>query len=124
MPGPFHYAIRVIYGTPTDEPSSGTIDYSSSVLPGGTTARTFGASVDGTATITMVDFTPSSVSTLGLGLGFQRNDSSGCELSGAQIVARGASFSLPVDAGKYCVKVFDPGTLTGLTGFTIRIVHP
>jgi hypothetical protein len=120
----FHYAIRLIYGTPTDETSSGTIDYSSSVLPGGSTSRTFGAAVEGVATITMVDFVPAGVSTLGLAVGFQRNDSSGCEVSAATVVARGAQFSVPVDAGKYCVKVFDPGTLTGLAGFTIKILHP
>jgi hypothetical protein len=124
VPGPFHYAVRVIYGTPTDETSAGTVDYTSTVLPGGTTARTFGASTEGVATITMVDFSPASVATLGLGVGFQRNDQSGCEISATTFATRGAQFSVPVDAGKYCVKVFDPGTLTGLTAFTIKILHP
>ena len=124
VPAPFHYAIRVIYGTPSDETSSGTIDYSSTVLPGGATARSFGAATDGTATITMVDFSPASVATLGMGVGFQRNDQSGCEVSAVTFATRGAQLSVPVDAGKYCVKVFDPGTLTGLTAFTIKILHP
>ncbi len=119
-----HYAIRVIYGTPSDETSAGTIDYTSTVLPGGTTSRTFGASVAGIATITMSDFVPASVSAVGLGVGFQRNDASGCEISATTLATRGATFSVPVDAGKYCVKVFDPGTFTGLVTFTIKISHP
>jgi hypothetical protein len=67
---------------------------------------------------------PSSVSTLGLGLGFQRNDGSGCEIASAVIATRGTQFSMPVDAGKYCVKIFDPGTLASPASFTLRILHP
>jgi hypothetical protein len=31
---------------------------------------------------------------------------------------------LPVDAGAYCVKIFDVGTLASPMGFTITIVRP
>ena len=119
-----HYAIRVIYGTPSDETSAGSFDHTSTVLQGGTTSRTFGASVAGIATITMTDFAPASVAAVGLGVGFQRNDATGCEVSATTLAARGATFSVPVDAGKYCVKVFDPGTFPGLVTFTIKISHP
>lgn len=124
VPASFHYAIRIVYGTPTDGTSAGTADYASTVVPTGSTARTFLASAAGTATVTMVSLSPASVSALGLGLGFQRNDASGCEIASAITATSGAALSLPLDAGKYCVKVFDPGTLTGPAAFTIRIVYP
>jgi hypothetical protein len=124
VPGAAHYAIRIIYGTPSDTDAAGTIDYVSTVIPGGTTSRTFGASTEGTATITMNDFQPPGVATLGLAVGFQRNDNTGCEVSAATFAARGAVFNVPVDPGRYCVKIFDPGTLTGLTTFSIKIAYP
>lgn len=119
-----NYAVRLIFGTPTDATSSGTIPYSSTVLPTGYTARSFHASAGGVATITMESISPASVSALGLGLGFQLNDGSGCEVAAVVTAARGTEFSMPIDAGKYCVKVFDPGTLTETTSFTLRIQHP
>ena len=118
------YAMRVIYGTPNEDTSAGIIEYTSSVLAGGATARSFPAAVDGTAFVTMVDILKANVSALGVAVGFQRNDGSGCELSVAATATRGSQFSGPVDAGRYCVKVFDLGTLTGTTTFSLRIVHP
>ncbi len=124
VPGSVNFSIRAIYGTPSDATSSGTIPYSSVLLPGGSTVRSFDAAAAGVATITMETFAPASVSTLGLGLGFPRNDGSGCEISQSTIVTRGQEFSMPMDAGRYCVKVFDPGTLTGQASFVLRILHP
>jgi hypothetical protein len=119
-----NYSIRIIYGTPSDASSSGTISYSSTVLPAGFTTRNFAAAVAGSAAITMDSFSPGSVSSLGLGIGFPRNDGSGCEVSTAINATPGGQLTAPVDAGLYCVKVFDPGTLTGTANFALRILHP
>lgn len=124
VPASANYAIRLIYGTPTDVTSAGTISYSSLVLPGGFTSRTFHAAFDGTATLTMESIAPAGVSSLGLGLGYPRNDGSGCEVSSVVTATRGTVFSVPVDAGRYCVRVFDQGILTDPATFTIRIDHP
>ena len=118
------YAIRVIYGTPSEDTSARTIEYTSSVLPGGSTARSFPAAIDGTAFVTMVDILKPTVNALGIAVGFQRNDGSGCHVSVAFTAPRGFQASVPVDAGRYCVKIFDPGTLTETTGFSAKIVHP
>jgi hypothetical protein len=118
------YAIRVIYGTPTEDRNAGEIPYTSSVLAGGTTSRSFPAAFDGMATVTMDSIAPATVPNLGLALGFQRNDGSGCTVTFAYIAPPGFSTSVPVDAGKYCVKVFDPGTLTNTTAFSVKISHP
>ena len=32
--------------------------------------------------------------------------------------------TVSVDAGTYCVRVFDPGTMTAQTAFTVTIVRP
>jgi len=118
------YALRVIYGTPSEDTTAGVIEYSSSVLAGGSTARSFPAAVDGTAFVQLVDILKPGVSSLGMAVGFQRNDGSGCHISVAFNATRGFQASLPIDAGKYCVKIFDPGTLTETVGFSVKIVHP
>jgi len=124
LPATSNYAIRVTEGTPTFTTEAGTLDYSSSVEPGGFTARSLDATAAGTVTVFVDAFAPASVPSLGVGIGFQRNDGSGCELSVAATATRGSQFSGPVDAGRYCVKVFDLGTLTGTTTFSLRIAHP
>jgi hypothetical protein len=118
------YAIRTIYGTPSEDTSAGIIDYTSSVLAGGSTARSFPGAIEGTLVLSMTAISPASVNSLGVAIGFQRNDGSGCIVSSAFNAPRGFSTSQQVDAGRYCVKVFDPGTLTEPAGFTLRIVHP
>lgn len=119
-----NYSIRVTSGTFTSTADPATIDYSSSVEPGGFTARSFDAIASGTVTVIVDAFAPASVPSLGVGIGFQRNDGSGCELSVAATATRGSQFSIAADAGRYCVKVFDVGSLTGTTTFTLRIAHP
>jgi len=118
------YAIRVIYGTPTEALGADEVTYTSSVLPGGSTARSFGATVDGTATVAMNAILNANVSALGVALGFQRNDGTGCQVTFTYTAPRGFSQTVPVDAGRYCVKIFDPGTLTETAGFTVKIAHP
>jgi len=124
LPAAGNYAIRVTYGTPSATLNAGTIEYSSSVEPGGSTSRTVDATASGTITIVLDTIAPSGVASLNVGIGYPRNDGSGCELSAASNATRGSQFTVPVDLGRYCVKVSDPGTLTGTTTFTLRIMHP
>jgi hypothetical protein len=123
VPTSANYSIRIVYGTPSDASSSGTISYASSELPGGYTTRNFAVAAAGVAAITMDSFSPSSGS-IGLGVGIQRNDGTGCELSTAISTTPGGQLTVPIDAGSYCVKVFDAGTLAGQTTFALRILHP
>jgi len=122
VPVTANYVIRIIYGNPSDASSAGTISYASTVLPGGYTTRNFATAVDGVAAVTMDSFSPGSV--LGLGLGFPRNDGSGCELATAITVTPGGQLTAPVDPGIYCVKVFDTGTLAATSNFALKILHP
>ena len=118
------YAIRVIYGTPSEATSSGDLSFNSSVLAGGSTARSFPAANAGIAVVALDDILPASVPNLGVALGFQRNDGSGCQVTFAYSAPRGFATGVPIDPGRYCVKVFDPGTLTNTAAFTLRLSHP
>jgi len=124
VPTSAKYSIRIVYGTPSDASSSGTISYASSVLPGGYTTRNFAVAAAGVAAITMDSFSPASAGSIGLGVGIQRNDGTGCELSTAISTTPGGQLTVPIDAGVYCVKVFDSGTLASQTAFALRILHP
>jgi hypothetical protein len=124
LPGTASYAIRVLYGVFAQEGDSGPINYASQLLPGGGTTRTFTAQNDGTAIVTLDAITPPAVGTLGIGIGIPRADGGGCFVSTVGVVAAGQTVQAVVDAGTLCVRVFDPGTVTGLTGFSIRIQHP
>jgi hypothetical protein len=118
------YAIRTIYGTPNDDTESSVVEYTSSVLANGATSRSFATALDGTVGVSLTAISPASVAALGVALGFQRNDGSGCHITVAYTAPRGFSTTQPIDAGRYCIKIFDPGTLTDPAAFTVRIVHP
>lgn len=118
------YAIRVIYGSPNEDTEGRTLTYTSSVLAGGSTSRSFPAAFDGAAVLSVEDILTAGVGAVGLAVGFQRNDGSGCHVSVAFNAPKGFQTTVPVDAGRYCVKVFDPGTLPQTTGYTVKIIHP
>jgi len=119
-----NYAIRVVYGTPAEGTIAGTIPYGSTVFPGGYTARSFSATTDGTVTVFMESISPAGIGPLGVGIGITKSDGSGCNAAAVANLSTNGTFSLAVDPGKYCVKVFDPGTLANTATFQIRITHP
>jgi hypothetical protein len=118
------FGVRITQGEPSSTATAGTDTYSSVLFPGGFTSRTFEASAAGTVTVVMDAISPGSVASLFAGVGFPRTDGGGCQLTRTFTATRGAQLAVPVEIGTYCVKVADPGTLTQLTNFTIRIVHP
>ena len=118
------FGVRITLGDPTTRRGAGTIDYASTVLPGGFTSRTFDASTRGDVTVVLDSINPSSVTSLRLGIGIPRTDAGGCLMTQSHVAARGATFTFPVDAGTYCLQVSDPGTLTGAAQFLLRIQHP
>lgn len=124
LPGTLNYSIRAVYGTPTDALVPASIDYASTVIPGGYTTRNFGVSALGTTAVVMDSISPSSIPSLPLGIGFQRQDGSGCDVSTMIIATRGSELRAETDPGKYCIKIFDNGTLSQTAAFSLRIVHP
>ena len=108
-------------------PSETSIDvnsFSSIVNPGGAASREFTLTSGGTVAVTLTTTGPSGV-TLGLGIGIPRSGGL-CALSaGVEATAGGtAQIAMPAEAATYCAKVYDTGTLTGPTTFTIVISRP
>ena len=118
------FGVRITQGDPTSTATAGTDTYSSVLFPGGFTSRSFEASAAGIVTVVMDAISPANVASLFAGVGFPRTDGGGCQLTRTFTASRGAQLAVPVEIGSYCVKIADPGTLTQLTNFTIRIVHP
>jgi hypothetical protein len=108
-------------------PSATPVDvnsFSSIINPGSTASREFTLTSSGTVALTLTTTAPSGVA-LGLGIGIPRSNGS-CALSaGVEAVAGGtAQIAVTADAATYCAKVYDPGTVTAPTTFTIVISRP
>ena len=108
--------------TPTTSPVTET--FASQLVVGGSSSRSFTAVKAGTATVTLVSAGPPSTVKVGFGIGVPDVLGSGCLFTRSAETAAGTSFSLPVDAGTYCVRVYDIGQLTSSITFSITIVRP
>ena len=109
--------------TPTVKPIDVNV-YSSNVVPGGSASREFTLITGGDVAATLTSTTPAGTM-LGLGLGIPRSDGS-CALSGAVTTSAGdsAQIAMSADAGLFCVKVYDPGSLAAPVSFTLSISRP
>jgi hypothetical protein len=124
LTSPANFGVRITLGDPSTRGGGGTVTYAQTVLPKGSTSRTFDASLRGDVTVFFDTIDPASVPSLSLGIGFPRSDGSGCVLNQTYSATRGSQFAFPVEAGTYCLQVSDPGTLTGPAQFSLRIQHP
>lgn len=106
----------------TTSPTTST--FASQVSLKGGTARTFTMTTAGTVKVTLATLGNGTV-VAGLGLGIPAT-SAPCSL--AYSVVTGPSSSPQIvttaDAGTYCVQVYDSGTLTADTEFSVTIEHP
>ena len=108
-------------------PSETTLDvnsFSSLINPGSAASREFTLTSSGTVAVTLTTTLPSGVA-LGLGIGIPRSNGS-CALSAAVHAIAGsvAQIAMTAEAATYCAKVYDPGTVTEPTTFTIVISRP
>jgi hypothetical protein len=103
-----------------------TETFSGQFTPGGSAARSFVAASAGTVSITLTQVGPPADAVVGLGVGIPQASGAGCYLT--QVVQTGASSSpqltVSVDAGTYCVRLHDPGTLAAQIAFTVTLVRP
>ncbi len=98
--------------------------FNSALTVGGSSFSTFTVSQAGTVTVQLTAL--GSAGPVGLGLGTP-NGTTSCVLStsSASVVPGGSpQVSETENAGNYCVEIFDPGTLTASTTFSITVVHP
>jgi len=111
--------------TPTTPTGPTTSIFASRLTPGGAVSRSFGATATGTITVMLTNAAgPSTV--LGLGIGVPTTGLAKCALSTAIRTAPGSApqISAAVDAGQYCVTVYDLGTLTTPIDFSVTLVYP
>lgn len=103
-----------------------TESFNGQFFPGGTAARAFTAASAGTVSITLTQVGPPADVVVGLGVGIPQSTGTGCLLT--QVIQTGASaapqLTVPVDAGTYCVRLHDTGSLTAAVTFNVTIVRP
>jgi hypothetical protein len=102
-----------------------TVVFASEVPSLGTASRSLTAGAPGMVEVTLTATTPAGVR-VGVGVGIPRSTASGCLLSQSVFAVAGTApqLSLPVDAGEYCVQVFEAGTVERQLAFSVTIRHP
>lgn len=110
--------------TTTTTTSPVTETFSSQLAVGGASTRSFNAAKSGTATVTLTSIGGSTSLKVGFALGILDQAGTGCLFSKSSETAAGGQLSAAVDAGTYCVRVYDLGTLAATTNFTVTIVRP
>jgi hypothetical protein len=124
-----NYAIRVVVApvsnTSTVTAAPGTDTFSSILPVQGSASRIVTATQNGSLSAILTSGSPPNV-LVGLGLGVPRAAGGGCYLSTAvnTLTSAAVQVASTVDAGEYCVKVYDPGTLSANVTFTVTASHP
>jgi hypothetical protein len=93
---------------------------------GGGASRAFTAASAGTVTVTLSSLGPPADAVVGLGVGIPSANQVGCYLTQSLTASASSTpqITVTVDAGTYCVRVFDIGTLASQIAFQITIVRP
>lgn len=112
--------------TPTTPANTASVTWATNLAQGGQASRSFTTTRSGTVSLNLQAFAASTTLKAGLGIGIPLGDGTGCVLSRSVETAAGstAQLELTVDAGSYCVQVYDPGTVTGVAPFTVFLVYP
>lgn len=103
-----------------------TETFTGQVIVGGSASHAFTAASAGTVSLTLASLGPPADLVVGFGIGIPQTNGASCLLS--QAVQTGAATSpqitLQVDAGTYCVRLYDLGTLKSPAAFMVTIVRP
>ena len=108
----------------TNNPITDT--FNGSLAPSGSLLFTFTVANAGSVAVTLTAVSPATTGALGLGVGPSSADGS-CTIanSTSAAVASGTpQLSATANAGGYCVKVTDAGTLTTTSAVTVTVTHP
>lgn len=125
--GPIPTTADTTTTTTTTTTSPVTETFTGQLNVGGYAFRTFVAAKAGTATVTLTSVAGSASTTgtkLGFGLGLPDATGSGCLFTRSSETSAGGQLTASVDAGTYCVRVWDLGTLAQQTAFLVTIVRP
>ena len=124
----------------TPSPTTSSVTWQTNLATAGASSRSFTTTRSGTVSITLQRLGTSTEMRAGLGVGIPLADGSGCVLSRSVETVPGstaqrsrsprpkpgstAQLELDVDAGDYCVQVYDLGELTSAAAFTVVLVYP
>jgi hypothetical protein len=110
--------------TTTTRSSPATESFVSNLTVQGSAWRFINAIQAGTVTATMTT-TDQPSTAVGLGIGL-RSGLSGCLVTREVVAAAGSSpqITATVDAGDYCIKVFDVGQVATPMAFTVSVTYP
>jgi hypothetical protein len=110
--------------TVTTSASPATITFTSQLAVRGSATRSFTMSTAGTVKVTLATLGNGSLSA-GLGVGVPVTGTP-CSLAQSLVTGPGDSPQVvtTADAGTYCVQLYDAGSLTEDTAFSITIEHP
>ena len=110
---------------PTPTPTAQDLFFSSQLMAGGTTSRTFTTPKQGDVKVFFSSLLPDTSAQIGVGLG--AFDGTTCTLSSTVMVKSGSAEAVitsALPAGTYCVRVWDPGVLTKTNDFSMTINIP
>lgn len=110
---------------PSTPASPTTSTFSSLLTLNGAVSRSFTATQSGTVSVTLTGAgVPGTV--VGLGIGVPSTGVARCTLNTAILTTAGSTPQIvaSVDAGTYCVAIYDLGTLTDAITFELTIVLP
>lgn len=103
-----------------------TETFSGQFVAGGSAARAFTAASSGTVSLTLTQIGPPADVVVGFGIGIPQSNGSSCFLT--QTMQAGAStvpqITVPVEAGTYCLRLYDTGALVSPVAFSVTIVRP
>lgn len=103
-----------------------TETFTGQVIVGGSASHAFTAASAGTVSLTLASLGPPADLVVGFGVGIPQTNGASCLLS--QSVQTGAATSpqitVQVDAGTYCVRLYDLGTMKSPAAFSVTIVRP
>lgn len=103
-----------------------TDTFAGQLAVGGSVARSFSSASSGTASLTLTQVGPPADVTVGFGIGIPQADGSGCHLTQSLVTGAAAApqITVAVEAGTYCLRLFDTGALASQVAFSVTIVRP
>ena len=105
-------------GVPTTESFSGSLSVN------GATTYQFAASSRGTVTATLTSVGPDSTIIIGFSLGTWNGTSCQTLLANDAAVQGASVLGVVSGVGNLCLRVYDPGKLTGSATYTVDVTHP
>ena len=109
-------------GTTTPTAPTQTDTFTGTLAAGGVVAHAFTVAQAGALTVTLTTLSPQSSITVGLGLGQPSGTS--CALSSTDETARmGSVEQTTLDAGAWCVAIYDIGNVQGSDSYTLTVSH-